>query len=94
MIQNFTSSTQVSVSQTHVDTSALMQLHFGVNQLSLANKDSLGAVPPPLTTGSKVPAHQAYHVPAPAAKETSTGALKMKCVNGCSKKATMKYSAK
>ncbi|KAG2359942.1 hypothetical protein BDR07DRAFT_1487593 [Suillus spraguei] len=60
MIQNFTSSTQMSVSQMHVDTSASTQLHFGINQLSLANKDSLGAVPPPLTTGSKVPAHEAH----------------------------------
>ncbi|KAG1858093.1 hypothetical protein F4604DRAFT_1931128 [Suillus subluteus] len=93
MIQNFTSSTQMSVSQTRVDTSASTQLHFGVNQLSLANKDSLGAAPPPLTTGSKVPARRA-HVPAPAAEETPTGALKAKRVSGRSKKATTKYSTK
>ncbi|KAG1864314.1 hypothetical protein F4604DRAFT_1928749 [Suillus subluteus] len=80
MIQNFTSSTQMS-------------LHFGVNQLSLADKDSLGAAPPPLTTGSKVPARQA-HVPAPAAEEAPTGAPKAKRVSGRSKKATTKYSTK
>ncbi|KAG2063880.1 hypothetical protein BDR04DRAFT_1122951 [Suillus decipiens] len=81
MIQNFSSLTQVS-------------LHFGVNQLSLADKDSLGAAPPPLTTGFKVPACWAHRVPALAAEEISTGAPKAKRVSGHSKKATTKYSAK
>ncbi|KAG1899352.1 uncharacterized protein F5891DRAFT_1189795 [Suillus fuscotomentosus] len=53
---NFTSSTQVSIGQTGV-TSASTQVHFDLNQLSLANNDigSLAAVPAPLATGSKVP---------------------------------------
>ncbi|KAG1734247.1 uncharacterized protein EDB91DRAFT_1251033 [Suillus paluster] len=69
-------------------------LHFGINQLSLANNNvgnSLAAVPAPLTTGSKVPARRA-HVSALAAQEMPTGAPKAKRVSGHSKKATMKYT--
>ncbi|KAG1874045.1 hypothetical protein C8R48DRAFT_669674 [Suillus tomentosus] len=95
---NFTSSTQVSIGQTGV-TSASMQVHFDLNQLSLADNDigSLAAAPAPLATGSKVPTHrgrisaQAAQVTT-AADEILTEPAKTKCVSGRSKKATTKYA--
>ncbi|KAG1861809.1 hypothetical protein DFJ58DRAFT_725653 [Suillus subalutaceus] len=93
---NFTSSTQMSVSQMCV-TSASTQLHFGINQLSLNTNDniadSVAAAPAPLTTGSQVPARRKGRVTAQAAaQDTPTEAPKTKCVSGCSKKATTKYT--
>ncbi|KAG1725469.1 hypothetical protein EDD22DRAFT_961622 [Suillus occidentalis] len=79
---NFTSSTQMSVSQMRV-TSASTQLHFGINQLSLNAEDniadSVAAAPALLTTGSQVPACRKGCVTAQAAaQDTPTEAPKAK----------------
>jgi hypothetical protein len=87
---NFTSSTQMTVSQMRVS-SASTQLHFGINQLSL-NADSVAAAPAPLTTVSQVPARRKGRVTAQAVtQDTPTEAPKAKRVSGRSKKATTKY---
>lgn len=93
---NFTSSTQMSVSQMHV-TSASTQLHFGINRLSLNAEDniadSVAAAPALLTTGSQVPARRKGRVTAQAAaQDTPTEAPKAKRVSSRSKKATTKYT--
>lgn len=93
---NFTSSTQMSVSQMRV-TSASTQLHFGINQLSLNAEDniadSVAAAPALLTTGSQVPARRKGRVTAQAAaQDTPTEAPKAKRVSSRSKKATTKYT--
>ncbi|KAG2099440.1 hypothetical protein BD769DRAFT_1677265 [Suillus cothurnatus] len=87
---NFTSSTQMTVSQMRVS-SASTQLHFGINQLSL-NADSVAAAPAPLTTVSQVPACHKGHATAQAVtQDTPTEAPKAKRVSGRSKKANTKY---
>ncbi|KAG2030067.1 hypothetical protein BDR03DRAFT_1017568 [Suillus americanus] len=93
---NFTSSTQMSVGQMRI-MSASMQLHFGINQLSLNTDDnidnSVAAAPAPLTTGSQVTAYCKGHVTAhAAAQDTPTEAPKAKRISGRRKKATTKFT--